>query len=74
MLKSNGVKQNLRIQKIAVEQTRLGIPILFQEDVIHGYKTIFPIPLGESCSWNLTGISQTAAVAAKQVIFYLTRF
>ncbi|TCC88735.1 beta-glucosidase BglX [Pedobacter frigiditerrae] len=66
ILKSNGVKQNLRIQKIAVEQTRLGIPILFQEDVIHGYKTIFPIPLGESCSWNLTGISQTAAVAATE--------
>lgn len=66
ILKSNGVKQNLRIQKIAVEQTRLGIPILFQEDVIHGYKTIFPIPLGESCSWNLAGISQTASVAAAE--------
>lgn len=66
ILKSNGVKQNLYIQKIAVEQTRLGIPVIFQEDVIHGYKTIFPMPLAEAASWNLEGIQKTAAVAAKE--------
>ncbi|MDO8548979.1 MAG: glycoside hydrolase family 3 N-terminal domain-containing protein, partial [Ignavibacteria bacterium] len=40
-----------RIQKIAVEETRLGIPLLFANDVIHGYHTIFPIPLAEASSW-----------------------
>jgi beta-glucosidase len=66
ILKSNGAKNNLVIQKIAVEQTRLGIPIIFQEDVIHGYRTIFPVPLGESASWNLDRISETASIAAKE--------
>ncbi|OAQ39790.1 hypothetical protein A5893_09440 [Pedobacter psychrophilus] len=66
ILKSNGAKNNLIIQKIAVEQTRLGIPIIFQEDVIHGYRTIFPVPLGESASWNLDRISETASIAAKE--------
>ena len=41
-----------KLQQIAVDSTRLGIPILFGQDVIHGYKTIFPIPLGEACSWD----------------------
>ncbi len=66
ILKSNGAATNLQLQKIAVEQTRLGIPILFQEDVIHGYKTIFPSPLGESASWNLETIEKSASIAAKE--------
>ena len=66
ILKSNGVKNNLPLQKIAVEQTRLGIPLLFEEDVIHGYKTIFPSPLGESAGWNLTTIEKSASIAAKE--------
>ncbi len=53
-----------RMQEIAVEKTRLGIPILFGQDVIHGYKTIFPIPLAESCSWDLEMMKQTAQIAA----------
>lgn len=53
-----------RMQKIAVEKTRLGIPILFGQDVIHGYKTIFPIPLAEACSWDLEMIRRTAEIAA----------
>lgn len=53
-----------RMQKIAVEETRLGIPILFGQDVIHGYKTIFPIPLGEACSWDLEMMRRTAEIAA----------
>ncbi|MBX2926418.1 MAG: beta-glucosidase BglX [Saprospiraceae bacterium] len=52
------------LQRLAVEETRLGIPLLFGYDVIHGYKTIFPIPLGESASWDLTAIEQGARVAA----------
>lgn len=55
-----------KLQKIAVEETRLGIPLLFGYDVIHGYKTIFPIPLAESCSWDLELLQKTARVAAKE--------
>lgn len=55
-----------KLQKIAVEQTRLGIPILFGQDVIHGYKTIFPIPLAESCSWDLALMRKTAELAARE--------
>lgn len=66
ILKSNGVANNLKLQKIAVEETRLHIPLMFQEDVIHGYKTIFPSPLGESASWNLETIEKSASIAAKE--------
>ncbi|MCC2097508.1 MAG: beta-glucosidase BglX [Hyphomicrobiales bacterium] len=52
------------MQKIAVEETRLGIPLLFGLDVIHGHKTIFPIPLALSCSWNLELIRRSARIAA----------
>ena len=55
-----------KLQKIAVEETRLGIPLLFGYDVIHGYKTIFPIPLAESCSWDLKLLEKTAKVASKE--------
>ncbi|AZQ42842.1 glycoside hydrolase family 3 N-terminal domain-containing protein [Nonlabens ponticola] len=54
------------LQKVAVEETRLGIPLLFGYDVIHGYKTIFPIPMGEASSWDLDLMEKTAAVAAKE--------
>ncbi len=53
-----------RFQQYAVDSTRLGIPILFGQDVIHGYKTIFPIPLGEACSWDLEMMQRTAEIAA----------
>ncbi|MBP0905400.1 beta-glucosidase BglX [Mariniflexile gromovii] len=53
-------------QKIVMEHSRLKIPLIFGYDVIHGYKTIFPIPLGESASWDLDIIKQTAAIAAKE--------
>lgn len=52
------------LQRIAVEETRLGIPLLFGYDVIHGYKTIFPIPLGEAASWDLQAIEKSARIAA----------
>ena len=52
------------MQRIAVEESRLGIPLLFGYDVIHGHKTIFPISLGESASWDLEAIEKGARVAA----------
>lgn len=52
------------LQRIAVEETRLKIPLLFGYDVVHGYRTIFPIPLAESCSWDLDHIELAARVAA----------
>ena len=54
------------MQKIAVEETRLGIPFLFGFDVIHGYKTISPIPLAESASWDMEAIKKSAAIAAEE--------
>jgi len=54
------------VQKIAVEQTRLKIPLLFGMDVIHGYETTFPIPLGLSSTWNLSLIERSAQIAAKE--------
>ncbi|MDD3078744.1 MAG: beta-glucosidase BglX [Paludibacter sp.] len=53
-----------KLQKIAVEESRLGIPLLFGYDVIHGHKTIFPISLGESASWDLEAIEKSARVSA----------
>ncbi len=55
---------NHNLQKIAVEETRLGIPLLFGYDVIHGYKTIFPISLAESASWDMDAIERSARIAA----------
>jgi beta-glucosidase len=54
------------LQRIAMEETRLKIPLLFGFDVIHGYKTIFPIPLGESASWDLEAIEKSAHIAAAE--------
>jgi beta-glucosidase len=66
MLNVKGVKEVRAIQKIAVEQTRLGIPLLFGFDVIHGYKTISPIPLAEAASWDLQAIKNSASMAAEE--------
>lgn len=64
MLNVRGVKNVRAVQKIAVEQTRLGIPLIFGFDVIHGYKTLTPIPLAESASWDLNAIKESAKNAA----------
>ena len=55
-----------KLQKIAVEETRLGIPLLFGYDVIHGFRTVTPIPLAESCAWDPTLWEKTARVAAEE--------
>lgn len=54
------------LQRIAMEETRLKIPLLFGFDVIHGYKTIFPIPLGEAASWDLDAMTLSAHIASKE--------
>ena len=59
-----GVKNIREVQKLAVENNRLGIPLLFGMDVIHGYETVFPIPLALSCSWDMEAIEKSARIAA----------
>jgi beta-glucosidase len=54
------------LQRVAVEESRLGIPLMFGYDVVHGHKTIFPIPLGESCSWDLDLIRRSASASAAE--------
>lgn len=54
------------LQRIAVEQSRLGIPLLFNADIIHGHQTVFPVPLAWSCSWDMEGIKRACAIAAKE--------
>ena len=61
-----GVDRILEVQKLAVEKSRLGIPLLFGMDVIHGYETIFPIPLGLSCTWDMAAIQRSARIAATE--------
>jgi beta-glucosidase len=65
-LNVTGAKETRAIQEVAVKESRLGIPILFAFDVIHGYKTIFPIPLAEACSWDLKQMEINSSVSAKE--------
>ncbi len=55
-----------QIQKKAMENSRLGIPIIFGFDIIHGYRTVFPIPLGQACSWNRELVKESSRIAAKE--------
>jgi beta-glucosidase len=64
VLNLNPLDDKIRIQKIAVEETRLGIPLIYGFDVIHGMKTIFPIPLAQAASWDLQSIEQAERFAA----------
>ncbi len=66
MLNVRGVEQVRAVQKIAVEESRLGIPLIIGFDVIHGYKTLSPIPLAESASWDLKAIEKSSRVAATE--------
>ncbi len=59
-----GVDKIKAVQKVAVEESRLKIPLLFGMDVIHGYNTVFPIPLGMSATWDMTAVQKSARVAA----------
>lgn len=62
----HGAEYTGRLQKIAVEQSRLKIPLLFGADVIHGFKTVTPLPLAEAASWDLKAIEESARVAARE--------
>lgn len=66
MLNIRGVKDVKAMQKIAVEETRLGIPLIFGFDVVHGYKTVSPIPLAEAASWDLKAMEKSAEIAAAE--------
>lgn len=66
ILNETDVNITNELQRIAVEESRLGIPLLFGRDVIHGFKTIFPIPLGQAATWNLQIVEDGARVAAKE--------
>lgn len=61
-----GVDKIRAVQKIAVEESRLKIPMIFGMDVIHGYQTVFPIPIGLSCSWDMDLIQKSASIAASE--------
>jgi beta-glucosidase len=65
MLNIKGVAETRRIQALAL-QSRLKIPLLFGLDVIHGYQTVFPVPLGEAASWDLRAIEESARIAARE--------
>ena len=56
------------VQNIAVEESRLKIPLIFGMDVIHGYETVFPIPLGLACSWDMDLIQRSAQIAARKPV------
>ncbi len=62
----SGIERVRETQRIAVEESRLGIPLIFGMDVIHGYKTLFPVPLGISASWNIEMIEKSARIAARE--------
>ncbi len=65
-LNAGGPADRAEAQRIATKETRLGIPLLFGRDVIHGYRTVFPIPLGQSASWNPELIQAAARIAAEE--------
>jgi beta-glucosidase len=66
ILNMKGFENIRRLQDAAVKRSRLGIPLMIGMDVVHGYETIFPIPLAQSCSWDLEAIEQGARIAAKE--------
>lgn len=61
-----GVEKIREVQKLAVEKSRLHIPLIFGMDVIHGYETVFPIPMALSCSWNMDAVEKSARIAATE--------
>ena len=65
-LNVTGAEQTNKVQRIAVEQSRLGIPLIFGLDVIHGYSTIYPIPLAMASSWDLEMVKKAASIAAAE--------
>jgi beta-glucosidase len=65
-LNVRGAEKTNQLQRVAVEQSRLKIPVILGFDVIHGYRTIFPIPLGEASSWDPVSVEHAASIAAAE--------
>jgi beta-glucosidase len=65
-LNVRGARQTNELQRVAVEQSRLKIPLILGFDVIHGYRTIFPVPLGEAASWDPAAVERAASIAAAE--------
>ena len=65
-LNVRGVKNTTELQRVAMNESRLKIPVLFAFDVIHGYRTIFPVPLGEAASWDPSAAESSAGIAAAE--------
>ena len=63
-----GAKEANRLQRMAVEDSRLGIPLIMARDVIHGFKTIYPIPLGQGATWNPALVEEAAALTAQEAV------
>ncbi|WP_084405848.1 beta-glucosidase BglX [Alteribacter aurantiacus] len=66
VLGASGADDLRTIQRAYLERSRLGIPLLFMADVIHGYKTVFPVPLALGCTWDTEAVEKSAAIAAKE--------
>ncbi|MFN7327373.1 MAG: beta-glucosidase BglX [Chitinophagales bacterium] len=66
VLSHTNFEQKIILQRAAVSESRLGIPLLFGFDVIHGYKTIFPIPLAQAASWDMRAIEEVERIAARE--------
>ncbi|MGG4169054.1 glycoside hydrolase family 3 N-terminal domain-containing protein [Rossellomorea vietnamensis] len=66
VLGASGANEIINIQRTHLEENRLGIPLLFMSDIVHGYKTIFPVPLAIGCSWDLGLTEKSAEIAAKE--------
>ncbi len=66
MLNVTGTEEVRKLQKLVVEESRLGIPLIFGFDVIHGFKTLAPIPLAEAASWDMEAIENSAKIAADE--------
>ncbi|MGM0753858.1 MAG: beta-glucosidase BglX [Bacillota bacterium] len=66
VLGASGARNVINIQRTHMEENRLGIPLLVMSDIVHGFKTIFPVPLGIGCSWDLELAEKSAEIAAKE--------
>jgi beta-glucosidase len=66
VLGASGAEEIINIQRTHLEENRLGIPLLFMSDIVHGFKTIFPVPLAIGCSWDLELTEKSAEIAAKE--------
>ena len=69
-----GAKEINRLQRMAVEESRLGIPLLVARDVIHGYETIYPIPLGQGATWNTALVERAAQLTAQEATSFGIHF